>query len=296
MERRIRIDQEIINKYKPDGFALQQVLKSTSVSREYKINGEWTVDKPNTKPEGTRMIFVSREQFHIARDVYFAWQDLVSQKKDNPVKPEVIFERLLQTRKTGKAVILFIPWGVRPNGGLGRSETKVLDQVQNMQQTLQRRNINAQVLIMPADLYATEINQQVDNDQVTKYFEDVTNWAYLRGFFVKPWSAIRRENMDIYQQRATELTQEELEQMFVPAKIKEVISAAGRRSGYQNQYDIQQAAFAYLRERICEAEIIESIYKPIKISAVAKNKDNDVDRDLPRVYIISEILQFPWLK
>lgn len=308
MERLIRIDQQIINKYKPDGFALPQVLKHAGVSREYKINGGWTVDKPNARPEATRIIFDSRDQLRIARDVYFAWKTLSDMKIYNPVQPEEIIKRIFDNRSSPIAEIypgrdydrpplcLFIPWGVRPQGKFGYPEKAVLDRIKLLQTTLWQRNVNVQALIMPADLYATEVNQQVDNDQVAKYFEDVTNWAYLRGFFVKPWSAIRQENIGIYQQRSTELTQEKLAQMFKPAKIDDAISAAGRRSGYKTRSDIQQAAFAYLRERVCEAEITESVYKPIKVSAVAKNKDNDVDRDLPRVYIIPEELQFPWLK
>jgi len=296
MEREIRIDQQIINKYKPDGFALQQVLRGTGASREYEMDGQWTDDKPTQKPERTRIVFDSREQFRIARDVYFIWQDLILQKEDNPVKPEAILERLLQSRKTGKPVMLFVPWGVRPQGRLGRSEIKALNQVQNMQQVLQRRNISAQVLIMPADLYATEVNQQVDVTQTTEYFEQVTSFVLSKGFLVKPWSEIRGENIYTYRQRASELTPQELESMFKAAKIEEAIAAAARRSGYQNKHEIQQAAFAYLRERVCEAEIIESIYKPIKLSAVSKNKDNDVDRDLPRLYVIPKEFQFPWLK
>lgn len=296
MERLVRIDQQTINKYKPDGFALPQVLKRVGVSREYKINGEWAVDKPNARPEATRIIFDSREQFRIARDIYFAWKDLVTQKEDNPVKPEEIIERLLQSRKTGKPVMLFVPWGVRPQGRLGGSEIKALNQVQNMQQVLQRRNISAQVLIMPADLYATEVNRQVDIIQTTEYFEQVTSLSLLKGFLVKPWSEIRGKNIFTYRQRASELTPQGLESIFKPAKIEEAIAAAARRSGYQSKYEIQQAAFAYLRERVCEAEIIESIYKPIKLSAVSKNKDNNVDRDLPRLYILPNELLFPWLK
>jgi len=298
MERLIRIDQQIINKYKPDGFALPQVLKLAGASREYKINGEWTTVKPNARPEATRIIFDSRDQFRIARDVYFAWKTLSDTRIYNPVRPEEIIKRIFANRSSPIAppLCLFVPWGVRPQGEFGYPEKAVLDRIRSLQVNLSQRNINAQVLIMPADLYATEVNQQVNKDQIAKYFEDVTNWAYMRGFFVKPWSAIRQENMDIYQQRATELKKEKLEQMFIPAKIEEAISAAGRRSGYKTESDIQQAAFSYLRERVCEAEIIESVYKPIKVSAVSKNKDNDVDRELPRLYIIPNELLFPWLK
>ena len=37
----------------------------------------------------------------------------------------------------------------------------------------------------------------------------------------------------------------------------------------------------YLTERLTEAEIIETLYRPIKISAVGRHKDDGVDGNLP---------------
>lgn len=307
MERLIRIDQQIINKYKPDGFALPQVLKHAGVSREYKINGEWTVDKPNARPEATRIIFDSRDQFRIARDVYFAWKAISEMKAYDPVLPEKAIQRLLSSRQAQLSFLpdgsydrqplcLFVPWGVRSKGEFGDPEKAVLKKIRSLQVILNNRGANAQVLVMPADLYATEVNRQVNNKETAKYFDDVTTWAYLTGFFVKPWSEIRQNNLIVYKKRVAELTNEEVIKILGKNIVNEALKAAGRRSGHNGKIEIENAAFAYLRERICEAEIVETVYKPIKASAVSKNKDNGVDRELPRVYVIPSELQFPWLK
>lgn len=113
---------------------------------------------------------------------------------------------------------------------------------------------------------------------------------------MKSWSEIKKENKDLYDKRAQELTISEIEKILSPTKILEAKKAAERRSGYTDPSRIEEAAYAYLRERIIEAEIIEQKYKPIKVSAVPKNKDNEVDRDLPRIYILPDWWEFPWLK
>jgi hypothetical protein len=150
---------------------------------------------------------------------------------------------------------------------------------------------------MPADIYATEVNNQVDLNKARAYFENVTQVSIESfGFQVKAWSEIRAENIGQYLRRKAELDVDALKQMLTPIKVYEAVSVSKRRSGYSDPKEIEQAALAYLRERVCEAEIIEEVYTPIKVSAVAKNKDNGVDRDLPRLYIIPDQEQFPWLK
>lgn len=292
MEKLVRIDTDVINKGNPDKFPLQRVCKDFSAGYEYQVEGSW-VAKPNQKPEKTRVIF-NLDAFRAARDTYFAWQELSLKKVDNPVKPETAIQRIGAARLTGEELTLFVPWGVRPEGNRGLNELAVLNKLKSIKNTLQQRKINAQILIMPADLYATEINQ-IDPLLAGEYFGFIEKAARERGFTVKPWSAIREENWQIYKERSLELTKEEIQKLSYPV-IESALSAARKRSGYTNAADIERSAFTYLRERICEAEIIEKVYKPVKISAVAKNKDNDVDRNLPRLYLIPRDYQFPWLK
>jgi len=293
MEKLVKINTSIINKGNPDRFSLQRIFKYFSAGYEYQVAGTW-VAKPDQKPDKTRAVF-DLDQFRCARDTYFAWEDLSFKKVDNPVKPETAIERVGKARLTGESLILFVPWGVRPKGKAGSNEITVLNKLLSIKNGLQERKINAQVLLMPADLYATEVNQY-DPLFVAEYFSFVEKAAQKRGFIVKPWSEIRRQNWETYSKRAMELNKEEIQKILPYPVVESAKSAASKRSGYENAEDIEQSAFAYLRERICEAEIIEKNYQPIKISAVAKNKDNDVDRELPRLYIIPREYQFPWLK
>lgn len=307
MERLVRVNEQIIKKSNPDDFALQRIFKELGVTYEYQVAGMWSAGRPTQKPDGKRIIFDNVDRFRIARDVYFAWKAISEMKSYDPVLPEKSIRRLLSSRQSQpdffpdgsydrQLLCLFVPWGVRPKGEFGDLEKTVLERIRSLQVILNKRGINAQVLIMPADLYATEINRQVGNDEAEKYFERVTLWSNMTGFFAKPWSNIRQDNLAEYQKRSTELTNEEITKILGKNIVNEALEAAGRRSGYNDKAEIEKAAFAYLRERICEAEIIETVYKPIKVSAVGKNKDNGVDRELPRIYILPSELQFPWLK
>ena len=51
----------------------------------------------------------------------------------------------------------------------------------------------------------------------------------------------------------------------------------------------------YLIERIAEGMFIEERFSPIKVSCVARHKDDKVDRELPRLYLVPEQLHAPWL-
>jgi len=51
----------------------------------------------------------------------------------------------------------------------------------------------------------------------------------------------------------------------------------------------------YLVERLAEAMFIETTLHPIKISCVARHKDDKVDWELPRLYFLPERLHAPWL-
>lgn len=295
MERQIYLNETIIKKNNNiDSFSLQRVFCESGVGYKYKINGFWTDEKPKQKPEGKRIIFKDINSFRAVRDVYFAWQDIEKLRVHDPVKPEEIIKRLFNSRKTGNQLTLFTPWGVGLKENLKVAEL-VLDRIRLISNLLSQRNLNINCLLMPADLYATEINS-IDSDLTTRYFEFVTKEAVLRGFKVKPWSEIRQENLERYRVLLSQLDKKVIREVLSYNTIDNAIEAAKRRNQGLSQKNIENAAFAYLRERICEAEIIEAVYKPIKISAVGKNKDNYVDCELPRLYIIPEKEQFPWLK
>lgn len=298
MERIIRINQKVFNKYQVNRFALQEVLQGPVVGREYKISGQWTSRKPDQRPEGTRVVFDSINLFRSRKDAYFAWQAIAGMQNptQTPELPDEGLTRIINARETEEPLVLFVPWGVRVKGSFGESEAYALNRIKDLATRLRSLKMIPQVLIMPADLYATEVNRQVSVEEASRYFTDVAEQAKTRGFLVKPWSEIREANKETYQERSSELTEETIVALLTPQKLTEAEKAAKKRSGYTEKESVRLAALAYLRERICEAEIIERVYRPIKVSAVAKNKDNGVDRALPRIYILPDEYQFPWLK
>lgn len=296
MEKEIKIDQEVIKKCKPDDFALKWVLKNFKARYEYLVEDMWFSNIQNQRPEKTRFIFDDISTFRAAKDTYLSWTDLNDKRVDKPVFPDVIMERIAKSRISREPLVLFSPWGVRPEGEFGQPEMAILDRLNNIRQLLAARGINPITVIMPADLYATEVNNQVSPKKANTYFETVTAEASRLGFLVKPWSQIRLENWEYYSKRSQELTPLQILQLLGEYIIEEAIEASRRRSGYKEEKDIKNAAFAYLRERICEAEIVEETLRPIKLSLVTKDKDRGVDRKLPRLYVIPREERFPWLK
>lgn len=252
-----------------DRFAMLQLFKMFDMWEEFKVNGEWTAGVPGGKVEEKRIAFPDTTQLTAAKDAYFNWQTMAERKVDSPVNPEEIFKRLAMPRignmimelfaaprwwlgdEYPASTTLFVPWGVRPEGKFGRSEIEVLNLIQSLRDCIRRNRTGANVLLMPADLYATEVNNQVEPKKAQAYFSQVAQQAKTRGFEVKPWSEIRSENQGRYQERAIELTQDELIRVLGREYVEEAVETARRRSGYRKEKDIVNAALAYLKERIC---------------------------------------------
>src|SRR3990167_4024766 len=276
MERFVRIDQRILDK-QPDinPFALERVRVESGSFFEYLLDGVWTPFNPGRKPEGKRTVFRDSESFRVAKDIYFAWQYIESLKQSNPVFPEKIITRLMRSRVLQEPLVIFIPWGVRPEGE-PKFEDAVMDRIQNFANQLTFFGISSQTLIMPADLYATEVNN-IDQELTGNYFSKISDRAIQRGFKVKPWSKIKDANYGDYQKLSSTLTTGGIKKILPEEFIFKAIQTARKRSGYTEKEDIETAAYRYLRERICEAVIVEKQYEPIKFSLVSKNKDNYVD-------------------
>lgn len=227
-------------------------------------------------------------------DIYSLLAKLYGESIYKPTFPEEITRRMIDCRSTGKPLTLFVPWGTRLEGKIG-PEPRVLDKILEIQTRMQQRGMNAQVLILPADIYATKINQ-VDPQWTVDYFTEIRMMAEARGFDVVSWSQLKADNQNEYDTISGKLDEETIQETISPYAIKGALLAAARRSGYNDPSDVRRAAFAYLRERICEGLMIDRLYKPIKLSCVSKKKDNDIDGPLPRMYMIPSELQFPWLK
>ncbi|KKW10690.1 MAG: hypothetical protein UY49_C0015G0008 [Microgenomates group bacterium GW2011_GWC1_49_7] len=191
---------------------------------------------------------------------------------------------------------LFIPWGVRPEGNFGSSELQALDFVQNYRQLLTGYCIPNNVLLMPADVYAIEINGY-KWETTTAYFSRVWVEAEKRNFQVLPWSVIRKQNRARYETVLQWEANPESLWRSIPKSLwyQNLLMAAYRRSAQKGDSAITKAAFDYLKERIAEARVIESVYRPIKLSMVSPKKDDVVDCDLPRLYILPRNLRFPWI-
>lgn len=197
---------------------------------------------------------------------------------------------------TNNPLVLFVPWGVRPSGTFGESELRALSYIERFQKNLNSYSFPSTVLIMPADVYAIEINNY-PWEITTSYFNIVTDEARTRDFNVKPWSIIRDENRDQYDRILKWEANPTSLWPVIPKALwyRDLLGAAYRRSKQVGDQAITTAAFNYLRERIAEARIIETVYKPIKLSMVSPKKDDIVDCDLPRLYILPKELRFPWI-
>ncbi|MBI5123178.1 hypothetical protein HZA75_04955 [Candidatus Roizmanbacteria bacterium] len=270
-------------------FALQHVLKQADVTYQYLIDNCWQKITPGKKPDGTRAIFSDIDIFRKSREAYFTWVNLSSfLKKEKPVFPEKIIQRLMLTAYSDNPLAIFIPWGFRAQGGFGGKELEAMGWIDDILSVIRQRRITFQTLLMPADIYATEINN-LPVSAVEEYFLTVEQEAKKRSYQVLPWSKIRNNNLQQYEVLRRKYTNEEINQILPPYVIISALKAAEKRGQKKDR------AFDYLRERLCEAEIIEETFRPVKLSMVAKNKDEGVDLKLPRLYLLPEWLQFPWL-
>ena len=233
------------------------------------------------------------EKIMYPKNAEAAWEATKPLLVENPVYCGDILSRLAASSKA-KPLTLFVPWGVRPEGAFGSKEIEALDTITNYRTLLSKFSIPSTVLLMPADVYATEVNNY-RNDVANRYFSTIAREAEKRNFQVSPWSEIRRANRRMYDRILQgEASLEALWKSTPKSLWQDLLNAAGRRSK-QDPNDVAKAAFDYLKERVAEARIIDTVYKPIKLSMVSPQKDNIVDRDLARLYVLPKILRFPWL-
>lgn len=235
------------------------------------------------------------EKIRYPQNAEAAWEATKPLLTENSVYSGDFISRFAMSSST-KPLTLFVPWGVRPTDKFMNNEKMALDTVQNYQNLLKKYEVPSNVLIMPADVYATEVNNY-DPTTTNDYFSIVRNESKARGFQVKPWSQIRKDNQALYDRVL--IYEANIDSLWrsTPKKLwyDGLLKAAYRRSGKESSQEIARAAFDYLKERVAEARVIESIYKPIKLSMVEPNKDDVVDRDLPRLYLLPSAIRFPWI-
>lgn len=268
-------------------FIFEKVAKMFG-KREYQLSGKW-VKTTQTKPDSCRLVF-ELPDFLKAEQLFAVWNTLEASSVDRPVFPDKIVERLI-SGINGSVVMFFVPWGTRIKGVFG-PETDILAKLKNVSDTLSDLKIRSRMMLMPADLYATEVNG-IDKRVVESYLDKLVPLARGMGFEINPWSMIRKENEKQYSMISSELADSKIDQMVSGGKRMKLIEAASR---WCSNGSPREAAYRYMRERICEAIIIEQKYTPIKLSAVTVEKDDIMDQQLPRVYLIPYEKRFPWLK
>lgn len=226
-----------------------------------------------------------------------AWEYTLGTSAESPVYSGTIIDRFVRA-SSDKPLTLFIPWGASPARiDVNNYDKTALNRIEQYGRILSMCGVPNETLIMPADVYAIEINSD-DPDRVAQYFSSVGSEAERFGFSVVPWSTIREQNRDFYENIVRwECSPEALWRSTPKALWYNVLlPAALSRNASRGENAARQSAFNYLQERIAEARVIEALHAPVKLSMVSKQKDDIVDRELPRVYILEKELRFPWLK
>lgn len=145
-------------------------------------------------------------------------------------------------------------------------------------------NKNIQWIFLGADLYGSRING-MPADIISNYFESL---------FERLNSIIPESEFHLWSEfdlKAQQYRQEVInnrrfyidEDLFRRAKQTAVFI------GQNNNPE------TYIIERIAEAMLVEELWQPIKISCVQRHKDDKVDMDLPRLYLLPKEITAPWM-
>lgn len=205
----------------------------------------------------------------------------------------VRYEDGVLPRLRKKEIILFTPWGPRysweKRGVIIQETDKEVEALNFLVELLDelRKNMPDKIfrwVVLGADLYGTRINK-LPAEAASGYFNSFAEW--LRRIIpiaeFQLWS--RFDN-------AAEAYRQEVSANFDKLISRESLSRANQTARAMGR---NSSAKEYLVERLAEAMLIEHALKPIKISCVARRKDDNVDWGLPRLYFLPEELQAPWM-
>ena len=198
---------------------------------------------------------------------------------------------LVRLRET--EVTLFTPWGPRykweDRGIVVKQNDKEVEVLNFLAAMLDRWQENMpgkkfRWMFLAADLYGTRINN-LPKEVVVEYFMSLQAWIHeiLPDAKFHLWSEFD-EQAEQYRCFVRERSDTMLHYQLVHRAT--LVAHAMARGGDPK---------AYLVERIAEAMLIEHMFHPIKISCVPRGKDDNVDWDLPRLYLLPERLHAPWL-
>jgi hypothetical protein len=254
--------------------------------REYYVDGEW-LPEPKGQVRGSR--YSTRPEVD---DIAKTWRYIKEQSSQTPEKPDKILQQLAVARLKPEKLQLFTPWGPRYSKNRANilesdPETATLRELREIADQFEEGGFCLEYLLMPADVYGIEINglpEQFVKDYFT-YLEDVAQ-RELGKITVKPWSEIRAES-------PYENLRKDVEENFFNWVKQGEYENAVQVARIMNPDDSEQSAKRYCVERIVEANIINDLYDPIKISAVRKEKDA-LDGPLKRVYMVEN--KAPWMR
>ncbi len=203
----------------------------------------------------------------------------------------VRYEDGVLPRLREKEVTLFTPWGPRysweTRGEFIQNEDKEVKVLYFLAEMLGEWKTNMlgkafRWVFLGADLYGFRINP-LPVEVVKHYFDSLAKWLpqILPGAEFHLWSEFD-EKAEIYRRKVRDNFDE-----YIPLVLLwRAMETAKHIGGDPKQY---------LIERLAEAMLIEETLHPIKISCVARNKDDTVDWELPRLYFVPEHLLAPWL-
>lgn len=278
-----------------EGRQLIDYVSKNYGAREYLVDGIW-MSSHSDRVQDSRALLEPRV-IQACSDVASIWNLIKMQSTNGPVKPDKILEQLIDARIKGTQLTLFSPWGPRYKTTRtsildSDPEVKTLTEVSDFLKRLNNSGFSVRYVLMPADLYATEVNSLAASS-VMPYFSNVASAAReIQGgiceLAVTPWSEIRSANLEKYESLRTSLDSD-FSRSIRSGELRKALDVAKR----YNPGDYEASARRYCIERVCEARIIEDVLSPIKLSLVRAEKDA-LDDPLKRIYIVSS--QAPWMR
>lgn len=190
-------------------------------------------------------------------------------------------------------VQLFTPWGPRydweARGMVIKPDHKEVELLQFFADLLAELQENMpwhtfEWTFLAADLYGARINH-LPPEVVEDYFDSVQEVLaeYLPEASLRRWSEFD-EQAEPYRQAIRDNFDDEFRSALVH-RARKTAKAMGLGSNSDD----------YLVERLAEARLIEDWLHPVKISPVARHKNQGVDGTLPVFYFVPPELHAPWM-
>ncbi|MBI4168042.1 MAG: hypothetical protein HY515_03735 [Candidatus Aenigmarchaeota archaeon] len=276
---------------------IDYITKQGCGRREYLVGNTWQPE-PTGKIAGQRYNF--GEDGKLPENVLAVaetWKYVKRNGVESPERPDKVLEQLTDARLKSQQLRLFSPWGPRYKKGSPKikpsdPEIKTLEEVRDVLSMLNGVGYFTEYLLMPADVYGTEINN-LSSQFVKEYFAQLSGAATaifggMTRLTIKPWSEIRDENYELYKMWFS-LAALDFSNLVKAGELEKAVRVAQNFSAKNPE----ESARKYCMERLVEAALIADLYDPIKLSLVRKEKDA-LDGPLKRLYVIKN--RAPWLE